>query len=1024
MAAKVGQLVVDFFLNTAKFEKDLKATTRKMKSWGRDLQKVGMSMTKGLTVPIVGAGAAVIKFGADFESAMTKSTAIMGKLSKSMREDMEAAALDVAKTTTFSAKEAADSYFYLASAGLDAAKSITALPKVAEFAQAGMFDMALATDLLTDAQSALGLSVQDAGKNLDNMSRVADVLVKANTLANASVQQFSESLTNKAGAALRVLNKDVEEGVAVLAAFADQGVKGAEAGTQLSIVMRDMQKSALANEGAFREMGIRVYDSQGNMRNLADIIGDMETALDGMSDKQKKATLTMLGFSEKSVSAQLVLLGTSEKIRGYEQALRDAGGTAAEVAANQLTSFTETMKLMGSRVEVAGIKMFKSLKPVLVEHIIPAFDKVISKLESLVDWFSELPQGVQASVIGLLGLTAALGPLLLAFGKFISIFGSAIPLLAKMAIGMKTLALAMGPLGIAFVALAGAVVVYQDEIADAIIATLRFLGIVEELPTKFEGNENAWDRVSGSLRLHRTELAALIEKYNFADGVIKNNRAEIDALIASYDKGAITHDEYKAKLEEIIARTSKLKSETKQHVLVNEELEDAIQKVVDAVNEEIEGVGTLTDELTSLREAFYAEAQPASELAEKLDKLEKAGISTDEILRIYSDDLKEAAVRERELGYVLSDSADRWLDLATKISMTEAETARALSAQEKYAKRQTEINYEISEGYEDLISTTEDYEGSLEDLYKKTSRLDEIWAAEQAKNKEKVEGGWLNLGKTIEDLFGDMKTNFSRNLVDVGDWRNRFVGFFEDTKRKVLAIVEDLVAKLMEKLGGWFLQKLSGALGLGGINIGGGGGGGGGWGGIGINIGIGSIFGGGGLGDIFGGGGIPGSTGPTFPSNSPWYIGGGGNPFELSWPLGWSLEDVMNFTSGGAYGSGISPNSPAWDALADWVWHHGPRPGEFPSSSFPSFDSGIGFVPRDMMAYLHQGERVVPATENRTTNNNRTMTFNITLNGVGLDIVRAVKTKVIPMIKRELESGSSELSESVRFAYDHTARAF
>ena len=141
---------------------------------------------------------------------------------------MKKPAKSVSKTTTYSAKQAAEAYYFLASAGMSAATSMAALPKVAKFAQAGNFDLALATDLVTDAQSALGLSSKDTAKSIEGLTRVSDVLVKANTLANASVQQFSESLTNKAGAALRLVGKDVEEGVAVLAAFADQGLKGSE----------------------------------------------------------------------------------------------------------------------------------------------------------------------------------------------------------------------------------------------------------------------------------------------------------------------------------------------------------------------------------------------------------------------------------------------------------------------------------------------------------------------------------------------------------------------------------------------------------------------------------------------------------------------------------------------------------------------------------------------------------------------------------------------------------------------------
>jgi TP901 family phage tail tape measure protein len=163
-----------------------------------------------------------------FEDKMTQSLAIM-QTTTAQQEQMARVAREVATETTISATQSAEAYFYLASAGLDAEQSMSALPQVAKFAQAGMFDMATATDLATDAQSALGLTVKDAQQNLMNLTRVTDVLVKANTLANATVQQFSEALTNKAGSALKVTNKSIEEGVAVLSAFADRGVKGAEA---------------------------------------------------------------------------------------------------------------------------------------------------------------------------------------------------------------------------------------------------------------------------------------------------------------------------------------------------------------------------------------------------------------------------------------------------------------------------------------------------------------------------------------------------------------------------------------------------------------------------------------------------------------------------------------------------------------------------------------------------------------------------------------------------------------------------
>ena len=335
----------------------------------------GLSKAAGVALAAVGAAVAGIAVKSvqefsKFDAALTQSKAIMGDLTETMEKDMADAAREVAKVSTFSAEQAAESFFFLASAGLDAEASIAALPRVAQFAQAGMFDMSRATDLLTDAQSALGLTIRDdAVKNMENMIAVSDVLVRANTLSNATVEQFSTSLTTKAGPALRTLGKDIEEGVAVLAAFADQGIKGEEAGTQLSIVLRDLSTKAIKNKEDFAALGVSVFDSNGEMRNLGDIIGNLETALEGMSDETAKATLLQLGFADRSVQSILALLGTSDAIKGYESALRDASGFTDTVANKQLETFSSQVKLLESAFIDVAIQIGEELTPYLQELI-------------------------------------------------------------------------------------------------------------------------------------------------------------------------------------------------------------------------------------------------------------------------------------------------------------------------------------------------------------------------------------------------------------------------------------------------------------------------------------------------------------------------------------------------------------------------------------------------------------------------------------------------------------------------------
>ena len=313
-------------------------------------------------------GVASVKAFADFDAAMTQSLAIMGNVSSAMEGEMQQAARDVAKTTTFSAEEAARAYFYLASAGLDAEQSVAALPQVAQFAQAGMFDLSQATDLLTDAQSALGLTIRDdAAANMENMAQVADVLVKANTLANASVEQFSQSLTNKAGAALSVANKGIEEGVAVLAVFADQGVKGAEAGERLSVMLRDITRAGAANADEFAKLGLQVFDAEGNLRNMADVTAEFERVLGPMSDAQKAATLDTLGLTRSVADNIKLVLGSSQQMRDYEQSLLDAGGTAEDVATKQLQTFGAQMQLVRSHIGDVFLTIGSRLVPALLD---------------------------------------------------------------------------------------------------------------------------------------------------------------------------------------------------------------------------------------------------------------------------------------------------------------------------------------------------------------------------------------------------------------------------------------------------------------------------------------------------------------------------------------------------------------------------------------------------------------------------------------------------------------------------------
>jgi TP901 family phage tail tape measure protein len=407
MAAGSRTLKLQILAEVSKLVDGLDQANKQVQTTGQKFQQGFAQVSKAVLAAGAAVGAFVgssIKSYIEFDSKLTQSTAIMSNVTEEVRMEMENAARSVAKTLGISHSQAAESYYFLASAGLDAKQAIAALPQVAAFARAGMFDMALATDLATDAQSALGLTSKDAQTNLTNLTRVTDVLVKANTLANASVEQFSTALTTKAGTAMKMFGIDVESGVAVLAAMADQGIKAQVAGTNFAIVVRDLTTKAIANADAFEKLNIKVFDAEGNFRNMSDILADLEGALEGASDEQAKMTFKLLGFNDKSASAISSLIGLSGKIREYEEQLFAAGGTTQEVTDKQLDSMASQIAILQAKFEDFKIELAREFTPELTKLMDYITDTVIPFTEKYKDEIAATAKvilGLSAVIIGI-----------------------------------------------------------------------------------------------------------------------------------------------------------------------------------------------------------------------------------------------------------------------------------------------------------------------------------------------------------------------------------------------------------------------------------------------------------------------------------------------------------------------------------------------------------------------------------------------------------------------------------------------
>lgn len=422
-AGILERLVVKVLGDEADFNRMTKQVIAGANKMSKQMTRVGRQLSKGVTAPMTAMGAVTVASFAKFDDSMTKSTAIMGDLSDSTRKAMEQQALTLSTQGVSSASELADAYFFLASAGMNAEQQMAALPQVQAFAAAGAFDLATATDLATDAQSALGLASADAQENLVGLTRVTDVLLKANTLANASAEQFSRALTRKAGTALRNTNKSIEEGVAVLGVYADQGIKSANAGEKLSTTLLELQMRARTNATAFKKWGVEVANGDGSMRNIADIIEDFEGQIGNLSVTAREAALAELGLNREAQAAIVPLLGMSQRIRQLQKELEAASGITKEVAEKQLASLTSQLTITSNILNAVAIDIGSMIAPAVV-----FLNEMLQKLA--LAWF-ELDDVTKGWVITIAGIAAAIGPTLIALGLLIPLILAIPPVLLK-----------------------------------------------------------------------------------------------------------------------------------------------------------------------------------------------------------------------------------------------------------------------------------------------------------------------------------------------------------------------------------------------------------------------------------------------------------------------------------------------------------------------------------------------------------------------------------------------------------------
>jgi len=335
-------------LDKSDYDRGLKDAEGKSESFG---SKFGGKMSKAAKAGAVALGAfavSSIKVGADFDKSMSQVAATMGytveelntKGSEAQKtfETLESTARELGKSTKFSAQEAAEGLNYMALAGYDAQTSQRMLPQVLNLAAAGAMELGRASDIVTDAQSALGLTTQQTESMIDQMAKTA-------SLTNTNVEQLGEAFLTVGGTA-KILKGGTSEASAALGVLASAGIKGSEGGTALRNILNSI--SGKKFDKTFKSLGVEAYDAEGKMRSLPDILTDMNSVMGDMTDQEKQKILSETFNVRDLKSINALLAQTPDKWNELTAAIEDSKGAASNMADTQLDNLSGDVTILKS----------------------------------------------------------------------------------------------------------------------------------------------------------------------------------------------------------------------------------------------------------------------------------------------------------------------------------------------------------------------------------------------------------------------------------------------------------------------------------------------------------------------------------------------------------------------------------------------------------------------------------------------------------------------------------------------------
>src|SRR5690625_3497189 len=419
---KIGADITDFSRKMSESNKALSNFGKANAETFDAFKKTGATIT-GVGTLIAGGLGIAVKTSANFEQAMSNVKAISGATGDDF-DLLRKKALEMGESTVFSASESADALANLAQMGWETDQMLDGIEHTLNLAAAGGLELADAAMIMANTMNQFNIEADEA-------QRVSDVMAKAAASAGTDVYQMGDAM-QYAGANASAAGLSIEETAAFIGILGDAGITGSKAGTSLNAMLRDLKKNSEDGAIAVGEQSVALYDAEGNMRNMPEVIGEIISATETMSSEQRDAALSTILGDQALVGFNAIASKGADSVSNLADELYNSGGSAKDMADIMMDN------LNGALTELSSA--FEGVQIAIGTALIPAIQAIAGWLKSLADWFNNLSERTKTFI----AVGAALSAILLIVGGGFLLLVGFLPAILSGFAALKTVAIAVG----------------------------------------------------------------------------------------------------------------------------------------------------------------------------------------------------------------------------------------------------------------------------------------------------------------------------------------------------------------------------------------------------------------------------------------------------------------------------------------------------------------------------------------------------------------------------------------------------